>query len=168
MCEGISIGGNVSIQISGSSIPPDGTVTAAKISSGAAGDGQVLTADGAGGAAWEAAAGGGPGYLVYVALISQDGDPTVPVATVLENTLGGAVVWTRVNPGDYVGTLAGAFPSGKVFSQPALCNSPGDNAYFARVSRLSDDTVSLRQGNPFSQELLDGMTDVPIEIRVYP
>lgn len=146
----------------------DDGVTAAKIGSGAATDGQVLTADGAGGADWEAAAGGGPGYLEYVALLSQDGDPTVPVATVLKNTLGGTVVWTRVNSGDYVGTLAGAFPSGKVFSQPVLVSSPADNAYFARVLRLSDDTVSLRLGNPLSQELLDGMGDAPIEIRVYP
>ena len=35
----------------------DGAVTAAKIDSGAAADGQVLTADGNGGAAWQAAAG---------------------------------------------------------------------------------------------------------------
>lgn len=55
MC-GITIGGNMSIQISGPCVPPNGSVTAAKIGSGNAGDGQVLTADGAGGAAWEAAA----------------------------------------------------------------------------------------------------------------
>ena len=42
----------MSIQISGSSIPPDGTVTAAKISSGSATVGQVLTADGAEGSVW--------------------------------------------------------------------------------------------------------------------
>lgn len=44
----------MSIQISGPCAPVDGSVTAAKINSGNAGDGQVLTADGAGGAAWEA------------------------------------------------------------------------------------------------------------------
>ena len=54
MCDGITIGGNVSIQISGPCVPPDGSVTAAKINSGNAVDGQVLTADGNGGAAWQA------------------------------------------------------------------------------------------------------------------
>ena len=53
MCNGITIGGNVSIQISGPCVPPDGSVTAAKINSGNAVDGQVLTADGNGGAVWE-------------------------------------------------------------------------------------------------------------------
>lgn len=54
MCDSIVInGGNVSIQISGPCVPADGSVTAATINSGAATDGQVLTADGAGGTAWE-------------------------------------------------------------------------------------------------------------------
>ena len=44
----------MSIQISGPCAPADGSVTAAKINSGNVGDGQVLTADGTGGAAWEA------------------------------------------------------------------------------------------------------------------
>ncbi len=48
----------MSIELSGPAIPPDGTVTAAKIASGNADDGQVLTADGAGAVAWETPAGG--------------------------------------------------------------------------------------------------------------
>ena len=59
MCNGITIGGDVSIQISGPCTPTDGSITAAKITSGNAGDGQVLTADGSGGAAWETPTGGG-------------------------------------------------------------------------------------------------------------
>ena len=51
----------MSIQISGPSIPPDGSVTAAKINSGAATVGFVLTANGAAGATFAElpAAGGG-------------------------------------------------------------------------------------------------------------
>lgn len=41
----------MSIQISGPVVLPDGSVTAVKIDSGAAPDGQVLTADGVGGVA---------------------------------------------------------------------------------------------------------------------
>jgi hypothetical protein len=62
MCDSIVInGGNMSIQISGPSIPPDGSVTAAKINSGAATVGFVLTANGAAGATFAElpAAGGG-------------------------------------------------------------------------------------------------------------
>lgn len=53
-------------------------------------------------------------YKVYTALLSQTGTDA-PVATVLENTLGGEVVWTRPSAGAYYGTLAGAFQSGKVY-----------------------------------------------------
>lgn len=57
----------MSIQISGPCVPADGSVTAAKVSSGNAGDGQVLTADGAGGAAWEA-----PGWLNFPRIVSTE------------------------------------------------------------------------------------------------
>lgn len=50
----------------------------------------------------------GLGVKVYRALLTQSGTDA-PVATVLENTLGGAVVWTYTGPGDYAGTLLGAF-----------------------------------------------------------
>ena len=73
MCDSIVInGGNVSIQISGPCAPADGSVTAAKINSENAGEGQVLTADGAGGAAWEAAAGGGGGGLPFLGEVGQE------------------------------------------------------------------------------------------------
>ena len=44
--------------------------------------------------------GGGAEYLVYTALISQSGTDA-PTATVLENTLGGTVVWTYNDVGNY-------------------------------------------------------------------
>lgn len=50
-----------------------------------------------------------PSPKVYRALLTQTGTDA-PVATVLENTLGGAVVWSRTTDGIYAGTLAGAFP----------------------------------------------------------
>ena len=161
MREGISIGGNVSIQISGPCAPADGSVTAAKINSGNAGDGQVLTADGSGGAAWEAAAGGGPGYLEYVALLSQSGT-NAPVATVLKNTLGGTVVWTREAAGLYSATLAGAFPPVKTWT---AVNAQADDGSSGWTSSLFSDTIGdavvLFTGN-------DGSYRIYVEIRVYP
>ena len=47
-------------------------------------------------------------YKVYTALLTQGGTGA-PTATVLENTLGGTVVWSRISEGVYVGTLANGF-----------------------------------------------------------
>lgn len=158
----------MSIQISGSSIPPDGTVTAAKISSGAAGDGQVLTADGAGGAAWEAVAGGGPGYLEYVALLTQSGTDA-PVATVLKNTLGGTVVWTRETAGVYRGTLANAFPQGKVVIFPESHTTASINgAWAATVEVIWNSESDLVLHFVSMDGPSDDFTPTNIEIRVYP
>ncbi len=57
---------------------------------------------------------GGSSYLVYTALLTQTGTDA-PVATVLQNTLGGTVVWTYEDFATYQGTLTGAFTDGKTF-----------------------------------------------------
>jgi hypothetical protein len=62
-------------------------------------------------------ASGGSSYLSYVALLTQTGT-SAPVATVLANTLGGTVVWTRDSAGNYTGTLAGAFTEDKTYFPP--------------------------------------------------
>lgn len=67
-------------------------------------------------------------YLVYTALISQTGTST-PVATILENTLGGVPVITRDHAGFYLFTLAGAFPDDKVIIPP-FSSYNGSNAIF--------------------------------------
>lgn len=66
-------------------------IRAGQISSGAATDGHVLTADGAGGTAWETPTGGGSQYRMYVYSITagdfdflRDGDG-YPI-TALEDT----------------------------------------------------------------------------------
>jgi hypothetical protein len=48
-------------------------------------------------------------YKVYTALLTQSGisDPT---AVVLDNTLSGSIVWTRLGMGNYKATLVGEFP----------------------------------------------------------
>lgn len=66
-------------------------IRAGQISSGAATDGQVLTADGAGVAAWEDAAGGGATYRQYTYIDNGDGtwsfvtnDDGMPVFALLD------------------------------------------------------------------------------------
>lgn len=107
------------------------------------------------------------GVKKYVALLSQTGT-SAPVATVLENTLGGTVVWSRTGVGNYVGTLTGAFPDDKTFTikgsnEADAADAPGN----IMVVRGSNDTILIQTGNSgdFAD---DGMYDLFIEIRVYP
>lgn len=53
----------------------------------------------------------------YIAVLTQTGQ-NAPLATVLENSLGAPLVWTRAQTGQYLGTLIGAFPPSKT---TALC-----------------------------------------------
>lgn len=111
--------------------------------------------------------GGGGSYLKYVALLSQSGTDA-PVATVLENTLGGTVVWTRNDAGDYTGTLVGAFPVGKTFcASPSLSWTVGDISS-GNLSREDDNTLRLFTVESDGSTTADVFTACAIEIRVYP
>ncbi|MGB4897977.1 MAG: hypothetical protein WBP57_06055, partial [Ignavibacteria bacterium] len=100
-------------------------------------------------------------YKVYTALLSQTGT-NAPTATVLENTLGGTVVWSRTGVGIYNATLSGAFTTNKTIifiSQPvynwyetiSLLNTSVLNSNTRKAGTLSDDVFS----------------NTSIEIRVY-
>ena len=129
---------------------------------GAAG-GAVLTADGAGGAAWQPVAGGSG--KKYVALLAQsDEDP--PVATVLENTLGGAIAWTRQGYACYRATLTGAFPAGKTLIKTSLGRKSSD-CWWAAAQRLSEDAFNVYTTDN-SGSLLEGFQELQVEIDVYP
>lgn len=77
-------------------------------------------------------------YLVYRALVTQSGTSD-PAATVLENTLGGTVVWSRNDVGDYVGNLNGAFLANKIFF--TLHHALYSAGVFA--TRFNDDYVRI-------------------------
>jgi hypothetical protein len=80
------------------------------------------------------------GVRWYTALLTQSGT-NAPVATVLENDLGGTVVWTRNNTGVYFGTLAGAFLADKFFAFPVFSINLGAGESSYTQSRGSDDHV---------------------------
>ena len=108
---------------------------------------------------------GGVGYLVYTALLTQSGT-NAPVATVLENTLGGAIVWSYIGNGSYDGTLSGAFTANKTIG---LLSSINFNSS-AKLTRTSNDVVNLfvqneGSGGAPADNLL---TATILEIRVYP
>jgi len=83
------------------------------------------------------------GVKVYRALLTQTGTDD-PTATVLENTLGGTVVWTRNNPGRYDATLAGAFTEDKTATNSGACMNDGNTmlGWFA-MERTDSDVMRL-------------------------
>ena len=99
-------------------------------------------------------------YKVYTALLTQT-LTNAPVATVLENTLGGTIVWSRTSAGLYEGTLTGAFTSNKT----AIFNSVTSGIILTANPTTSTIQLETRTvGNVNNDSLLIGTT---FEIRVY-
>ena len=109
------------------------------------------------------------GVKVYRALLTQTGTDA-PVATVLENTLGGEVVWSYTNVGDYLATLSGAFTANKTFV--LLTNGK----LTAGQGGLTTVAAAHVDGNSIAMSVSDANGDfgddvlqmASIEIRVYP
>lgn len=109
-------------------------------------------------------------YLVYTALLTQTGTDA-PVATVLQNTLGGTVVWTRADTGQYAATLTGVFLDNKTPKIRWMKFNPttsNPNEYTLIVGeRQSNDVFALAVGEGGSN-VDDKLNADFIEIRVYP
>ena len=109
--------------------------------------------------------GGALPYKVYTALLTQSGTDD-PVAIVLENTLGGVVVWTRQAAGYYWGVLNGTFPRNKT-----ICIG---NSYSGTVNIVNDEINEpsdriLLKSKDYTGAETDGLFYLStIEIRVYP
>lgn len=100
-----------------------------------------------------------PPYKIHTALLNQTGT-NAPVATVLENTLGGDIVWTYVSSGVYQATLNDAFTLNKVF----IIKSSGENNNAGNVIITNLDV------NGFRIQTLTGdsrLVNFTIEIKVY-
>lgn len=108
---------------------------------------------------------GGAGYLVYTALLSQSGTDA-PVATVLENTLGGTVVWSYDDVGSYIATLAGVFAANKTWFSANTEYS--NNDFSVNCRRDSDNEAFVHVYFPGDDTGTDGWANLSIEIRVYP
>lgn len=107
-----------------------------------------------------------PKYKVYTALLSQTGTGA-PAATVLENMLGGTVVWSREAQGVFRATLTGAFTTGKTgfFIQPM--NNATHEGFFLH-SASDEDYVefhAVQSSDESDQD--DTLANTLIEIRVY-
>jgi len=104
---------------------------------------------------------------MYRATITQDGTTAAPTATVLNNTLGGTVVWTRNSAGIYTGTLSGAFTSAKTFVyKPSVdIGNVYDTENNADAYRLSANAVQLFVHASGSG--VDGFNDLAFAVDVY-
>ena len=134
-----------------------GTANSIDIFAGATGVWSLITSS---------APAGSVAVKVYRALVTQT-STTAPTATVLENSLGGTLVWARSSTGTYTATLAGAFTSDKTFIM-----QPGETGTIAAIKnvlavRTSADVVTVTTGAGGTLE--DAvLSSYPIEILVYP
>jgi hypothetical protein len=103
-------------------------------------------------------------YKVYTALLTQTGT-NAPVATILENTLGVNIVWTRLSTGFYRAT-----PSESIFLENKtfhFVNSNNQGLEF-EVASLLNDTDDWRIQVVDSGIVVDSsLQNLPVEIRVY-
>jgi hypothetical protein len=134
-----------------------GTANSIDIFAGATGVWSLITSS---------APAGNVAVKAYRALVTQSSG-TAPTATVLENSLGAAVVWARSSTGTYTATLAGAFTSAKTFIM-----QPGETGTIAAIKnvlavRTSADVVTVTTGAGGTLE--DSvLSSYPVEILVYP
>ncbi len=108
------------------------------------------------------------GYTVYTALITQTGT-AAPVATVLQNTTGGTIAWTRpTNPGAgrYVATISGAnFTANKT---TVIVTSGGNSNMILRPAAIvptAIDWYNINAQNGNVGDVIKATTTV--EIRIY-
>jgi len=113
--------------------------------------------------------------LVYRALLTQTGTDA-PIATVLENTLGGTVTWTSNSTGLYRGITDGLFTGGQTCLPPVNASMDLDAAStFVETSfyRVNADQVNLQTAlvSPGDDTIIltDALlTSTYVEILVYP
>jgi len=107
-------------------------------------------------------------YKVYTALITQ-ASTSAPTVTVLENTLGGTLVWSRGDVGVYLATLSGAFLANKVWIGFTSNNSALNPAKFwYSISRNDNNSLVMLIGNESDTPSDSVLNGDYIEIRVYP
>ncbi len=106
----------------------------------------------------------------YVALLTQSGTDA-PVPTVLENSLGGTVVWTRDDIGSYRGTLTDAFPDGRTFGLITSNNdSTADSIGWSLQAKRTTDSRFYVHGFTEVAGVMDVSDNIQasLQVLVYP
>jgi hypothetical protein len=113
-------------------------------------------------------------YKEYVATITQS-TTSAPAATVLNNTLGGTLVWTRSTTGTYLATLTAAFPTAsKVVILTSVLKTdldPLNDVPLIAYTVNSANTIQFitaTMDNAGARTIADSAMDNSLIIRVYP
>jgi hypothetical protein len=109
------------------------------------------------------------GYTVYTALLTQAGT-AAPVATVLQNTTGGTITWTRNSIGRYLATISGAtYTANKTVILLTSGSTSATDGRFLKVEDSGNTTVqALYNFDTSANTSQDGVvTGSMIEIRIY-
>ena len=105
-------------------------------------------------------------YKVYTAILNQSGTNN-PTVTVLQNSLGGNIVWTRFATGSYKGTLSNTFTVNKTYVSSSLSQT-GNDIFNGGPSFLSPNSeIDFFYFHVNSGNFLDDITNAFIEIKVY-
>jgi hypothetical protein len=111
-----------------------------------------------------------PAYKIYTALLFQNGTDA-PTATVLQNTLGGTINWSRSGVGTYLGTLTGGiFTDQKTVVFTQVPGGAGASWGFQYITKRQSNTevyFITQIGDSTSTTVDDALSGTPIEIRVY-
>ena len=102
-------------------------------------------------------------YKSYAAILSQGGTAD-PTAIVLHNTLPGTIVWERINAGNYIGTLTGAFTENKTL---ILATAAGGESVVIIAFTSTVSTIGINTLKSDTASSIDFEGDMNIEIRVY-
>ena len=102
------------------------------------------------------------GYTVYTALVTQAGT-AAPVATILQNTTGGTITWTRTGTGEYTATIANALFT---LNKTLVFINNGDGLHQGQgvAPNWTSPTTTTIDIDTFSD---DALINGAIEIRVY-
>ena len=105
------------------------------------------------------------GYTVYTALITQAG-AEAPVATVLQNTTGGTITWTRTSTGRYVATISGTTYTADKTTVLVTSGGNNDNILRPRITATTAiDWYNIDSSNNAVSDTIAETTTV--EIRIY-
>ena len=100
------------------------------------------------------------GYKVYTALLTQAGVVNPPVATIMQNTTGGTIAWTRTDIGAYTATIEDSFFT---LNKTMVFINGGSATATANIEWASPTTTTVTIDTSFDSLL----TAASIEIRVY-
>lgn len=109
-------------------------------------------------------------YKIYEATLNQDGGTGAPTATVHNNTIG-AIVWTRIATGGYVGTLTGAFTTGKTTISITEDPSGIEQRTFAGTSTINTVYINKWQlfisAGAWDNFQIDGLNQQFVTIKIF-